>query len=466
MRSRTFGLLLILLSLAGLLGVGYLAAQEQYTVYVDGRPLSVSGRYETVAQVIAAAQISLQPADRISPDLTTPASPQTAIQVQKARPVTVRTESSAQTYWTHQPNLGAFLREVGLVVQRTDQVTADGQPVSFGRLDNISLPAEVEVGRFLTVTIHDDNRQMTRRTAAQTVGQVLQEAGITLYAADGVEPPLGSWLTPDLHVTVHRSMPITIQLDGRLIHTRSHHTHVLDILAEAGIGLVGQDFARPPLEAAVQPGGAIQVVRVTEDFRLQDEPIPYETLYQASDQLELDSRAVLSYGVPGILRRRLRVRYENGVEVSQTPDGEWVAQPPVNEVIGYGTRINVRVLETPDGAYEYWRVVRMRVTAYTAASSGKAPDHPAYGITASGALAGTGIVAVDPSVIPFRSFVYVPGYGIGYAGDTGGGVRGRWIDLGYSEADFVGWNSYVDVYYLTPVPAAEDINYLIPTWLP
>ncbi|HSM56646.1 MAG TPA: 3D domain-containing protein, partial [Candidatus Sulfomarinibacteraceae bacterium] len=101
-----------------------------------------------------------------------------------------------------------------------------------------------------------------------------------------------------------------------------------------------------------------------------------------------------------------------------------------------------------------------------AASSGKPPDHPAYGITASGVRAGTGIVAVDPRVVPFRSWVYVPGYGTGYAGDTGGGVLGRWIDLGYDEAEYQSWSGYVDVYYLTPVPDPEDINYLIPTALP
>jgi 3D (Asp-Asp-Asp) domain-containing protein len=135
-------------------------------------------------------------------------------------------------------------------------------------------------------------------------------------------------------------------------------------------------------------------------------------------------------------------------------------------VIGYGTKIVVRTLQTPQGPVEYWRVVRMRVTSYTAASSGKASGDPGYGITASGRPAGTGIVAIDRSVVPFRSYVYVPGYGIGFAGDTGGGVRGRWIDLGYDEDEYVPWSGYVDVYYLTPVPSPDDINYLIPQGLP
>jgi 3D (Asp-Asp-Asp) domain-containing protein len=182
--------------------------------------------------------------------------------------------------------------------------------------------------------------------------------------------------------------------------------------------------------------------------------------------LEIDQKGLVVGGQEGILRRQTRIIYENGVEVAQEPAGEWVAQEPVNEILGYGTRIEVRTLDSPEGTFEYWRKVRMRVTSYTAASSGKAYDHPAYGVTASGLPMRNGIVAVDKSVIPFRTDVYVPGYGRGHAADTGGGINGRWIDLGYSVQDYVSWRGYVDVYYLTPVPEPERINYLIPTWLP
>ena len=65
---------------------------------------------------------------------------------------------------------------------------------------------------------------------------------------------------------------------------------------------------------------------------------------------------------------------------------------------------------------------------------GKSPDHPAYGITASGRRATPDVsVAVDPSVIPLGADVLVD-YGDGEihyyrADDTGSGVGGRHIDL-------------------------------------
>ena len=65
---------------------------------------------------------------------------------------------------------------------------------------------------------------------------------------------------------------------------------------------------------------------------------------------------------------------------------------------------------------------------------GKAPNHPAYGITASGRRATPYVsVAVDPSVIPLGADVLVD-YGDGEihyyrADDTGSGVGSRHIDL-------------------------------------
>lgn len=51
------------------------------------------------------------------------------------------------------------------------------------------------------------------------------------------------------------------------------------------------------------------------------------------------------------------------------------------------------------------------------------------GRTASGLPVGPGIIAVDPTVIPLGTRVYVPGYGTAVAADTGSAVRGNVIDV-------------------------------------
>ena len=147
--------------------------------------------------------------------------------------------------------------------------------------------------------------------------------------------------------------------------------------------------------------------------------------------------------------------------MARTVEHEYVAVPPTTKIMGYGTQIVIRTLDTPSGPIEYWRVIRMLATSYSASTAGTPTDAPWYGYTRTGERMRYGIVAVDPRVVNLRTQVYVAGYGIGYAGDTGGAIKWRRIDLGYDDDNLKLWYNWVDVYLLTPVPAAEDINYII-----
>jgi 3D (Asp-Asp-Asp) domain-containing protein len=51
------------------------------------------------------------------------------------------------------------------------------------------------------------------------------------------------------------------------------------------------------------------------------------------------------------------------------------------------------------------------------------------GRTASGLPVGVGVIAVDPTVIPLGTRVFVPGYGPGVAADVGAAIKGNIIDL-------------------------------------
>jgi 3D (Asp-Asp-Asp) domain-containing protein len=110
-------------------------------------------------------------------------------------------------------------------------------------------------------------------------------------------------------------------------------------------------------------------------------------------------------------------------------------------------------LDTPDGSIEYWRALDMYAVSYNPTSAGDST-------TATGATLKKGIVAIDTSLIPYGTQLYVPGYGFALAADTGGGVKGRMIDLGYSDHDYVSWHQWVKVYFLYPPPA--NIVWVIP----
>jgi 3D (Asp-Asp-Asp) domain-containing protein len=297
----------------------------------------------------------------------------------------------------------------------------------------------------------------TFHSHASTVGEAILEAGIKLYRADRVSPDPATPLEHGMHINLERSIPVSVRLDGHVLRTRTHRGRVGEVLADLGVTINGQDYTVPAMDASLEEGMEIQVVRVAESVVVEQSPVPFDTVWQPDPDLEIDTQGLLEEGEPGVLERRIRVRYENGQVVDRWVEGESLILAPKNRVMGYGTKVVVRTLDTPNGPVEYWRVFRMLATSYSASTAGVSASSPHYGRTATGARMRDGIVAVDPGVISLGTEVYVPGYGVGLAADTGGAIKGRRIDLGYSDANLELWYRWVDVYLLTPVP--DQINY-------
>jgi uncharacterized protein YabE (DUF348 family) len=318
----------------------------------------------------------------------------------------------------------------------------------------------------LAVSVVDGGNTARVETTARTVGEALWQAGYRLYLADEVVPALDAPLAPSLAITIQRAHPVTVLADGRALPVRTRRATVGEVLGDVGLALVGDDYSVPAEDQPLPAGGVIRVVRVRDEILLQQQLIPYETLYQARADWEIDHVALIQAGVYGVQQRRTRVRYEDGVEVSRAEEAQMVAQPPTPRVIGYGTNLVVRTLDTPNGPIQYWRSYTMYATSYSPARAGTPVTARWYGITASGKPLTRGLVAIDRRYIPFGTRMYVPGYGFAEAADTGGGVKGRWIDLGFDDWNYESWHRVVTVYFLTPIPPADQIVWIIPSTVP
>jgi len=464
---------LALVFVIGVLMVGYQMTLSPVTLVIDGQAWHLRTHQDTVGALLLDVGLILYPEDRVFPsELDTPLASVSDVRVELARPVIISADGQTALFRTHATMVEEALHEARVSLGPYDEVEVEGEfrpdnrPAGLGaglRLNFAATdPVRITVIRAVPFTLREDGRTATLYTTAPTVGEALRRAGLTLYLADGVEPELGNKMSAGLQVTVDRSVPVAVQVDGRTLRTRTHRERVDEVLADLNIVLTGQDYTVPALSASLQEGAVVQVVRVTERFLVRQDPIPFEVAWQPDPELEIDNQRLLQEGARGILQQRIRIRYEDGNEVSRTLENEYVAVPPTTKIMGYGTQIVVRTLNTPTGPVEYWRVIRMLATSYSAATAGTSPSSPWYGHTRTGERMRFGIVAVDTRMIDLRSNVYVPGYGIGYAGDTGGAIRGRRIDLGYDDDNLVLWYRWVDVYLLAPAPPPGQINYILP----
>jgi len=135
-------------------------------------------------------------------------------------------------------------------------------------------------------------------------------------------------------------------------------------------------------------------------------------------------------------------------------EDEWTAREPKPRIVGYGTNVIIRTASTADGPVSYWRAVEAYATSYSPCRIG-IPNTCSY-TTASGKTVQKGMIGVIRSWYYYMQGqpVYIPGYGFATVEDIGGGVAGRhWVDLAYSDEEWVGWASSVTVYFLAPAPA-------------
>jgi 3D (Asp-Asp-Asp) domain-containing protein len=170
----------------------------------------------------------------------------------------------------------------------------------------------------------------------------------------------------------------------------------------------------------------IKVVRVSVEIEAVNQPIPYDTIKTFTKSLKPGQVKTTRNGMNGEKEVRHSVRYEDGKAVKRTPVGSRTVTRPVNKVVSIGSRGRY----VSRGEYQTRRVLTMHASAYEPGPRSCGPS--ANGTTSCGLRAGYGVVAVDPRVIPLGSRLYVEGYGLAIAGDTGRAIKGNRIDLGFN----------------------------------
>ncbi|MBI3957589.1 MAG: DUF348 domain-containing protein, partial [Chloroflexi bacterium] len=328
-------------------------------VTVDGLSEPVQTHRRTLAPLLADLGIILDPADRLTPAPATRLHSDLHVVLDRARPVRLLADGRDVRVHTWATTAREALAAGGIAVDAYDRVLLGGKripldaplpervrtvaPPTYGRdyqWEGLRTePLQLRVYRAIPIAVDDGNLPFTIRTTAQTVGEALREAEITIYLGDKVQPSLGSPVSTGLRVFIQRSTPVSLQVDGRLLKTRTRGRTVGDALTEMGLGVAGLDEVTPPLDNELYDNVEIRIVRVQENVEVEEDIVPFETVFRPDPNLLIDTQQLVTGGAEGITRSRYRVRYEDGVEVERIQEDKWQAQQPAQRVIAYGQRI-------------------------------------------------------------------------------------------------------------------------------
>ena len=283
------------------------------------------------------------------------------------------------------------------------------------------------------ITFVDDGAEREFFVSAYTVDGFLFEAGIALNGADRLSHPRDAILMDGMVIYIDREVSFYIQFDGSqpMPRTASHGTTIGTVLSriqeETNISLI---FRGDDTEF-VENGDILHAETFLTRLEIERIPLPYEVIENFTSSVSQGRQHLRVVGEYGEKAITTNVVYIAGTENNREVVRMEVLTEPINAILDIGTGWLGSLTDTSAADFHYVRRIRMEATAYTAGycCTGKHPDDPWYGITASGRRVEHGIVAVDRDVIPLGTRLFVEGYGFAIAADVGGAIRGYKIDL-------------------------------------
>lgn len=352
--------------------------------------------------------------------------------------VSVTSGEGTEIIETHASTVGELIEEIGLELGEHDEINP-----------SLDTPLEKDMKivhkRAKEITLIVNGIEEKYYTTTETVDEFLKENHLVFRKEDHLSFQMTDPIREGLVLTADLAFPVTIFDANERKTVWTTKGKVKDILNKYDIALKKYDEVEPTLEQIIDEKSSIYIIRVKKEKETIEQKIAFNTKTIQDNTLEKGKEKVVEEGKPGVLTKTFEVIKENGEEVKRKLVKEEVKENPKDRIIAVGTKVNQPKQSSSNGGNlvtlgkesnssqgsqktPSGRIIIMdRATAYTANCTG-CRGITAYGINLKENRHAK-VISVDPNVIPLGTRVWVEGYGYAIAGDTGGAIQGKTIDL-------------------------------------
>lgn len=325
---------------------------------------------------------------------------------------------------THTNTVGELLDDVGITVGKHDDLS---QKINV-KIKN-GMEIKYKKAKQIVVTIDGDEQDFY--TTKDTIEDFFLDEKLTFSVHDEVSHETDNLIKDGLHIKVATAYQVIINDGGKEKKVWTTGGTVKDLLQTNNITYKKVDKVKPAIKEDVTKETTIMIVHVEKTTETSVEKVAFETEKQKDSSLAKGEKQVISQGQEGTVIKKYEVTLENGEEVNRELVNTEIEEESKKHVVAIGTKevkqsVAVATSESKSNNNSNSKVFHMTASAYTASCSG------CSGYTATGidlkANPNMKVIAVDPNVIPLGSKVWVEGYGTAIAGDTGGSIKGKRID--------------------------------------
>jgi len=285
------------------------------------------------------------------------------------------------------------------------------------------------------VTVVVDGSQIKLVTYQKTFGSALKKANINVDVKDKIDKSLNSKIVNNDVITITRSVNLKVFVDNKELNIKSAEKDISLMLNAQNIALSPNDKISPSRESKLSKGMDIRITRVKTQTIQQLKSIDFKTVLKKDNSILKSKSTISQNGIKGQKNITLNVVYENGKEVNRKVIKETIVKNPQSKIIVQGTKSAITYsrgisedLLNVNSPSRSGNTISVKATAYWA-FNGINNTYTASGQKAIRNPNGVSTIAVDPSVIPLGTKLYVQGYGNAIAADSGSGIKGKYIDL-------------------------------------